>query len=281
MSNVIKYRNLLNSIGGSPTAEDVVDLAVMKPSLREDLQDVGGKLYKVNIIKDIRRNLKEEFAVPKPYQNAASSDSFVLYLPREFEYPFFSLKLRTDTRDKFLATRVGELEDVMRIRIVGSGIEIPEFLFLVNPASFSYNLEASHEVYYTRNGPHSEWNGNKPATLSYEGKSGGFYGFDPISGEQGYSLRNYMQSIPFINIMSLVSLYKSNGFVFNKAAVEGVPLTRTVQRIGNVEIIYKHTIYRGSFDNMSISFSDSNPNYLNFNFTFTAYQEESSIKILR
>lgn len=282
MSIFDSFKDLLSQVGGSPSAADLINAAISDPELRQEIQEISGRLFQIGILRDIRRNARERFAVPQPYVNAASSDSFVLYLPREFESAFFQLKLKTDTTDKFLATRVGQLEDVMRIRIVGRGIDLPELLLLVNPSSFTYNLEASHEVYYTRSGPHSEWNGNRPATLSFQGISGGFYGIDPITGEQGYNLRNYMQTIPFINIMSLASFYKSNGFVYGQSDVaKGASQSRDVINLGVVEIIYKHTIYRGSFDNMSLSFSDSNPNYLNFNFTFTAFQEESSIKVLR
>ena len=232
-------------------------------TFRKLTKEVTSVKYTRSILRDIIRNSREDNVEPEGLGGTSlDSSNFVVYLGQsQNPSDFFMLDSSSNT-GKLVIPKSEREDDIMKIRLVGMSTTVPELYLLVNPASLTINQDKSYTTYYTRSGPKTEWNGNKPLEISVNGKSGGFYMFDEDVDESGYGVRNYFKTLAFKNIMSLVSLYKNNGTVYG---------SKTVDKMGGVEIIYKHKIYHGSFTSMSLSFKDSNPSTLDYNFSFRSF----------
>jgi len=228
------------------------------------------------IFDDIRKNLREEEAIPKGRSGTSlDSSNFIVYVPQHLNPSDFFMVNNSEDSGKLVIPKNERAEDIMKIRLIEMAVNIPELYLLVNPSSLSINQEKSYTTYYTRYGPKTEWNGNKPTEITISGKSGGFYRENLDYDGAGYNIRNYFSTLAFKNIMSLVSMYKNNGFVYGTTPIgeKDITFRNMVTDLGKVEIVYKHKIYQGSFKTMSLSFEDSDPSKLDFNFSFSAYKE--------
>jgi hypothetical protein len=236
--------------------------------------------YTTNLLKDIRKNIIERKVELEGLSGTTSdSSNFVVYVPQNMNPDGFFLIEQGNSSGQLVIPRNERVEDIMKIRLVGMPVQIPELYFLINPESITVNQEKSYTDYYTRSGPKTEWNGNKPAELSLTGKSGGFYSVQESPEDNlGYGVRNYFKTLAFKNIMSIVSMYKNNGFIYGETSSSTGSMSQknSVVGMGKAEILYKHKIYQGSFTSMSLSFQDANPAFLTFDFNFRAFVEIDS-----
>lgn len=99
--------------------------------------------------------------------------------------------------------------------------------------------------------------------LSMAGKSAMFY------NEAGVSIENFQNSMAWNNVQNFLAIYKNNGFNYNK--YPGYFGRSHIKSIGHVEIIYDNVIYKGHFNNMTLSQDEVNPFTIDFDLSFKAF----------
>lgn len=96
--------------------------------------------------------------------------------------------------------------------------------------------------------------------LSMSGRSALFY------SQNGLTTRERRQSLGYDNIQKLVAIYRNNGVNFNRRP--GRRGTNLMQSVGRVVITFNGYIYRGSFENLTITETQERPFNLEFSFEF-------------
>jgi hypothetical protein len=148
---------------------------------------------------------------------------------------------------------------------------VPPLRMLVNPSSFSVKGEKIvADSGWSRNGGTivEHW-GNNQEKISASGKLAGFYAVDSLNAV-GPGLtrtaKNFSQS--WQNFQSLMAFYANNGGVHLND-----PTTNNQERnlsiVGSIYIYYDGILYIGSFDNLSVSESDTTPHTADYSFEFT------------
>jgi hypothetical protein len=178
---------------------------------------------------------------------------------------------RTDLGRRFLgaqlATIKATIQELEKMR------NTPPLKLLVNPQSFKVSSEhIVNDGNWTRNGPIIEHWGPGQDKIEGSGKVSGFYAIDTNNAATpGLTRTARFYSAAYQNLMSLYLLYKNNGGLFlNLAKITGqtTEITR-LSVVGSIYIYYDGILYFGSFDNFSITESDTSPFTLEYNFQFT------------
>ena len=152
----------------------------------------------------------------------------------------------------------------------------PPLQLLVNPQTFKLSSEKIiSDGGFTREGPIIEHWGDQQDKLEASGKIAAFMAVDanppaasgPTGGGPGLTrvARNYSAS--YQNLLSLYLLYRNNGGLY-VSGLEGNLMTR-LSLVGSIYIYYDSVLYIGSFDNFSITETDTNPYSLEYSFQFT------------
>lgn len=159
--------------------------------------------------------------------------------------------------------------------------QMPPLQMLVNPSSFKFSSEKIlSDGNWGRNGPIIQMWGNQQEKIEGSGKLAAFYALDAgsssLSGSAGNgpgltrTARSF--SLSYQNFLSLYLLYKNNGGIWledyysnSHSKEKRVNLTL----VGSVYIYYDSTLYVGSFDNFSITETDTAPFTLEYSFSFT------------
>lgn len=149
----------------------------------------------------------------------------------------------------------------LQIAIIAS---TPGLLMMVNPSEFTRSFDASVDNSVkgrTGNIVHV-WL-EKPGAMTCSGVTAGQYVVDP-EGNGGLTGQLRVYSASYQNLLSLLSIYKTNGIIFSGSS--GQP---NVAQLGySVFIYYDNFIYVGSFDSFEIQDSDQKPNNMSYSFKF-------------
>jgi hypothetical protein len=158
-------------------------------------------------------------------------------------------------------------------RLLANLANTPPLQFLVNPSSFKVNNEKVVSTgNWTRYGPANvveHW-GDGQDKIEGSGKVAAFMAID-ISGETAQApgltrtARHYSAS--FQNFLSLYQIYKNNAGLYMPDGIDSNQLNITM--LGSIYIYYDHTMYIGSFDELTMSEADTAPYTIEYSFTFT------------
>jgi hypothetical protein len=151
--------------------------------------------------------------------------------------------------------------------------KMPPLRLLVNPESFSMSAEKIvSDGNYGRNGPIVEHWGDGQERIEGSGKVAAFFAMDAFNATgPGLTRTARAGSLSFQNLMSLYLLYKSNGALWMKEFLDNRTENHSLMSlIGSIYIYYDNTLYVGSFDNFTITESDTAPYTLEYSFSFVA-----------
>lgn len=167
------------------------------------------------------------------------------------------------------ARQLGLNEDLLREQVLAMRTLPPLFL-MVNPSELTKSYEhlisgseRSREGYIVEH-----WGINQP-TLSASGQVGGFYidAKDANGQPAGGITQNLRRSsAAFQNLMTLFSIYRSNGYIRNKED--------RISLLGSVKLYYDDTVYTGSFTSFELENSEDQPHNMSYSFEFTVRFEE-------
>lgn len=146
--------------------------------------------------------------------------------------------------------------------------QTPALMLLINPRSFTRNYEQT--VDYA-----GGWRGQivsmwleKPIKISGSGTTAAQYAMIG-SGEGGLTNVNRVFSLSYENLMSLMMIYRNNGWLYSGDAYG--PSNTGVPVLGlSLYIYYDGHLYLGSFDSFGITDSAEKPYNMDYSFDFTA-----------
>lgn len=145
---------------------------------------------------------------------------------------------------------------------------VPPLGMLINPSDFSRSYEHSIDAPKVRRGHIIHLWLEKPLSISCKGVTAAQYILNSV-GDGGLTNRFRAQSLSHLNLMSLVRIYKNNGYIFSGDAFgelnSNMPLIAM-----SVYIYYDGHIYLGSFDDFSVMDSADKPYNMDYSFRFTA-----------
>jgi hypothetical protein len=143
---------------------------------------------------------------------------------------------------------------------------IPPLVMLVNPSDFKRNYEnlVDFSTKVRAGNVVHTWL-EQPMKISCSGVSAAQYAVY-ADGSGGLSNYDRIQTISYMNLMSLAMIYKNNGMIFGDSGLtdEGVMILP-----GSVFIYYDDMLYLGSFDDFSITDNAEKPYNLEYSFNFT------------
>jgi hypothetical protein len=140
----------------------------------------------------------------------------------------------------------------------------------VNPSDIQIGNVFISSNQYTRRGWVSTLWGNQQSTISANGSTGGFY----YGAEKGTGLTNFNRkdAITFINLLSLMSMFKNNGSNFTKESTEKdiymSGFSRVINVMDAIKISYDGSEYLGEFISFTLEEDAAQPYRLNYTFEF-------------
>jgi hypothetical protein len=151
--------------------------------------------------------------------------------------------------------------------------QTPPLQLLVNPRSFKVNNEkVIADGNWTRFGPQDiveHWGDNQDK-IEGSGKIAAFQAIDTTTDSMGPGLtrtaRQY--SLSFQNLVSLYQIYRNNAGIYVPDPIDFSKSNLSV--LGSIYIYFDYTLYVGSFDNFTITETDTEPYSLEYSFSFTA-----------
>ena len=151
----------------------------------------------------------------------------------------------------------------------------PPLKMLVNPSSFKLgNEKIISDGGWTRYGPADiveHW-GEQLDTIDCSGKIAAFQAVDLVKfdGSPGITRIARQYSASYQNFLSLYMLYRNNAGLYLVDNVEPTDTKKQVMSVlGSIYIYFDHYIYIGSFDNFTITETDTSPHSLEYSFKFT------------
>jgi len=148
-------------------------------------------------------------------------------------------------------------------------IQTPGLAMLINPQEFSRSYEHTIDTPKARRGHIVHMWLEKPMSISCKGQSAAQYAM-AADNTGGITHQRRIYSLSYENIMSLVMLYRNNGYVYTSAtgnsdqSNSGIPVLAA-----GIYIYYDGHIYIGSFDDFSITDDAEKPFNLSYDFKFT------------
>lgn len=148
--------------------------------------------------------------------------------------------------------------------------DLIKFVLIINPSSLSIgNVSLSNDV-YTRSGWVSTLWGNQQSTISANGSTAGFY-YQPQSST-GITNIKRKDSIAFINLLDLMSLFKNNGANFLRDSREEdlfkSGFSRIINVMDTVKVSYDGSEYIGEFISFTLDESAEKPYSLDYSFEY-------------
>lgn len=149
---------------------------------------------------------------------------------------------------------------------------IPPLAMVIGPSEFNRTYEPTFDVPKGRSGNIVHMWLEKPISISASGSTAIQYAFNS-QGNGGMTHQNRIYSLSYKNLMSLVRIYRNNGYIYAGSGAfgqgnDGVPLFAI-----STYMYHDGRIYIGSFDNFSITDSADKPHNLNYSFNFTVRYE--------
>lgn len=145
---------------------------------------------------------------------------------------------------------------------------------LVNPVDISIGQVYLANEAYTRRGWLPTLWGPQQITITASGISGAFYmgSTNLNSGDVGLTNYNRKDTLSFINLLSLIGIYRNNGYYFLEEIVNesffGDRTSRVIDVIDHIKISYDGTEYLGSFNIFTIDEDATKPYNIAYNFEF-------------
>jgi hypothetical protein len=185
----------------------------------------------------------------------------------------------TETGKRFLFAQQAEIKQTaLELETMRN---TPPLRLLVNPTSLRVSCEKlASDGNWTRNGPIVEHWGENQDKIEGSGKVAAFFAIDANTNQAGgqgegpgLTRVSRQYSASYQNFMSLYLLYRNNANLYTSgldlADSKGAFRNR-LSMVGSIYLYYDATLYVGSFDNFSITESDTAPYTLEYNFQFTA-----------
>lgn len=185
--------------------------------------------------------------------------------------------VRKDLERQFDGPGIGFKEDDEALRRTRQAIahelarleDVPRLEFSVPPSEITLTMaRVVFDSNLTQTGFQVEHWGESLDVLQVSGSTGGFYTVVRQTGIGGLNHQLRRGSLAFQQLMALVAIYKSNGFIYHSLAENGgqvnVPAALTKIQFGQHAFI-------GRFDEFNIVESDTNPFRLNYSFRFTSF----------
>lgn len=170
--------------------------------------------------------------------------------------------IRVDTTRLQVSNR--QILDMQR-QIV-QATSIPPLLMLVNPSEFSRHYEHNLDYAKVRRGNQVHMWFEKPLAISCRGVTAGQYTMDQ-TGAGGLTTFNRVHSLSYKNLLSLVSIYRNNGYLYSGEGSgkgnDGIPILPMA-----VFIYYDNHVYIGSFSNFTVSDEASKSYNMSYDFKF-------------
>lgn len=154
-------------------------------------------------------------------------------------------------------------------------VNTPPLTLLVNPQelSITYGKKQTYQDRSRFNYIFQSW-GEEQVRLSVQGTSAGFVvgTRDGVlengrtSSVSGYQYASKLDSAGWQNLMSLFSIYRNNGYIYDNSQV---PRSEAHLFVGNIEISYDQFVYLGQFENFQYSYDESRQHgAISFSFEF-------------
>lgn len=174
-------------------------------------------------------------------------------------------------RARIVALQVAQLNT--QIKSIQS---IPPLSTLINPQEFTRSYEHSIDTPKARRGHIIHMWLEKPMIIACKGVTAASYVFNEV-GDGGLSNKYRVRSLSYRNLISLVRIYKNNGFIYTGNAFGdqngNIPFLTM-----SIFIYYDGHLYIGSFDDFNITDEAEKPFNFQYNFRFTVrYDIESSV----
>jgi hypothetical protein len=150
--------------------------------------------------------------------------------------------------------------------------DVVSLIMMINPKDFSVTQPFGVSTANTRFGWVNTLWGNQQATISASGMTAGFY---YISGDGSGGLTNFRRknSLSFMNLMSIVSLFKNNAYYYMDGQDTPTMFKDGTSRVINVMDIIRLSFdgsdYIGNFNSFSLSDLAENPYRMEYNFEFS------------
>jgi hypothetical protein len=147
----------------------------------------------------------------------------------------------------------------------------PPLRLLVNPQSFKVSAEKIiSDGNWGRNGYIVEHWGDAQDKIDGSGKVAAFYSMDAQNATGPGLTRTARQfSTSYQNLLALWLIYKNNGGVWLPDPIVRTGHAKNLAVVGSVYLYFDEILYVGSFDNFSLTESETAPFTLDYNFTFT------------
>jgi murein DD-endopeptidase MepM/ murein hydrolase activator NlpD len=142
---------------------------------------------------------------------------------------------------------------------------------MINPRDLNIGQAQVVNTAYSRIGWINTLWGNQQATITASGLSAGFY-YVTDAFEGGITNFSRKNSEAFFNLISIVSLFKNNGYYFMDA--QEIPSlfrrgSRVINVMDTIKVTYDGSEYLGSFNSFSLNDVATNPYRLDYSFEFT------------
>ena len=156
-------------------------------------------------------------------------------------------------------------------------IEEIELGLLINPTDIQVGQSFLSSNSYTRQAWVSSLWGTQQVTIACSGKAAAFFVGTNVKYQDkvfpsGLSTANRRESLGFINLLSLISLYKNNGSYFlegNKNySLFGGTTSRVVNVMDSILLSYDGSEFVGSFNAFTLDEDPTKPFSLSFNFEY-------------
>ena len=146
----------------------------------------------------------------------------------------------------------------------------PALTFTVPPKEVSLKMtKVVFDGNLTQAGYQVEHWGDALDTLSIQGSTGGFYSVSQQSGSGGISHRLRRGSRAFQELMALVNMFKSNGYLYHTLNGNAGQVNMPAALI---QIQFGLHIFIGRFDEFSITESEDTPFRLEYTIGFTCFE---------
>jgi len=157
-----------------------------------------------------------------------------------------------------LSTRIAMMFDIQGI---GKRRWVQQLVMLINPKTFERSSSKIITTQKTRGGWVMYHWGDDLDTLTAAGATASFIlPYGGLASGSSKPLINRTVTVGYMNFLSLMELYRSNGLLWNE---NGVPV-----RAGTIRLFYDCTYYNGYFESFNFQESDKIPYRFNVDFSF-------------
>jgi hypothetical protein len=119
-----------------------------------------------------------------------------------------------------------------------------------------------------RNGYAVEHAGDNLDSLECAGTIGAFYAVDSASGKGGLTACRRTSSRAFRQLMTLHTMYRNNGYIYDSMEAGG---GQPLMPVALIQIQFGSSVFLGRFDEFGFTDSEDKPFTMDYTFKFTCY----------